>query len=134
MAEKRVKITAQDIRTKILAARDAKTEKLEIEEWGVTVWIYSLKYGERNRLLLKSGLGSKATGELNVDQINKFIMSLVVATTRDEDGNKIFTNDDIKELETRNSETITKIATIATRLSGLGAEGRNQIKGRFQGG
>ncbi len=133
MAETK-KITAQEIRSRILSAKDAKTEKLEIEEWNVTVWIHSLKYGERNRLLLKSGLGTKTTGELDVDQINNFIMSLVVATTRDEDGNKVFTKDDIKELETRNSETIDRIATIATRLSGLGAEGRAQIKGRFQRG
>ncbi len=126
------KVTAQGIRAKILAAKDAKTEKLEVKEWGVTIWIHSLKYGERNKLLTESGLDAKVTGTMDVKKINSFIMNLVVLAVKDEGGIQIFTKEDFKALETRNSEIIDEIATIATELAGLGAGGRARIKSRFQ--
>ena len=131
MTEK-VKVTAQDIRTKILAAKDSKAEKMEIEEWGVTIWIHSLKYRERTKLLTDAGMTATGNKGLGVKEINNFIMNLIQTTARDEDGNQIFTKEDIKKLENMNSEIIDRIAGIATELSGLGAEGRARIKNRFQ--
>jgi len=126
------KMSAQELRAKILASKDARVKELEVKEWGVTIWVHSLRYGERNKLLTDSGLGEKVTGTMDVKKINSFIMNLIVLTVKDNDGNQVFTKKDIEELETRNSEIVDEIATVATELSGLGAGGRARIKSRFQ--
>ena len=90
-----------------------------------------MKYSERTKLLTGSGMGATGNRNLGADEINDFIMNLIQITVRDEEGNNIFTKDDLKELDKKNSEVIDRIATVATNLSGLGAGGRAKVKDRF---
>lgn len=102
----------------ILAASDLSTESVACPEWGGAVLIRSMTGTQRDAyeqsLMTKDEAGSYV---VNTESMK---VKLVVATAVDDAGNALFTAADIPALSAKNASVIERLATVATRLSGLG--------------
>jgi len=118
-------------RDDILAARDAKTEVVEVPEWGGSVIVRSLSGTDRDRL---EGAGlqweKRPNGTLAIAgyQTAGTRARLVAASVVDEDGHLLFTPADVEALGAMDSIPLDRIADVATRLSGMGPAAIEEAK------
>ena len=96
----------------ILAAEDFKYADLEIPEWGGLVRIRSLSGGQRSII-------NQRVQEKNTEDLEEL---LVVMACVNEDGGRIFTNQDIPALKKKANSAITRIAKKIMEISGIGNE------------
>jgi len=133
MSEKK-KLTAEEIKQQIFSAKDIRLEEFKVSEWDTTVWLKALTYEERNKILEASGI--RTTREENkpvdVDQVENFVMSLLIEGVRDSNGNQIFNKGDIEALSKKSASAIDKIATALMEISGFGEELREELRKRFR--
>jgi hypothetical protein len=101
----------------ILKRTTLRTEKMEIPEWEGSVFIRELTGNERDEYEL-----SIVDPETN--QVNKAGMRaiLVVMTLVDEEGNKLFTLDDVDQVGALSSSALSKIFNKAAKLCGITEE------------
>jgi hypothetical protein len=102
----------------ILAASDLTTEVVECPEWGGSVVIRSMTGAQRDAYE-QSLMQKNEDGSLAVDT-DAMKVKLIVFAAVDDAGNPLFTADDIHALSGKNAAVIERLATVATRLSGLG--------------
>ena len=95
-----------DIKKRILNATDLKKESTYIPEWEAYVLVRELTALERQEVERK-----------DFSRVHIAVRCLI-----DEDGNNIFSDNDITELQRKSSSVIDRISAIATRLSGIGHE------------
>lgn len=100
-------------RDEILGADDLKTEDLYVPEWGGTVRVRALS--ARDREILRESV-SGPDGDVNVGQLR---MRLVIMSTVDESGEKVFTLNDYDALQEKNSAAVDRIFAVAQRLCKL---------------
>jgi len=118
------KLTAAQLRDKIFSAADTKPVAYEVEEWGVTLYIRPIRYNRRadfREILENADDDSVAAQE-------DFSMSMIIETCEDEDGNKLFTPDDIPMLKQRAMGTIDTLVMRIMDLSGFGQETRRRLR------
>ncbi len=96
----------------ILSAEDFQYADVEIPEWGGTVRVRSLSGGQRSVITQK--VQARETDDLEE--------LLVVMACVNEDGNRIFTNQDIPALKKKSNAAISRIAKKVMEVSGIGAE------------
>lgn len=95
------------LKEQILAASDLKQEKVEMPEWGCTVYVRAMSAAERLVFVEKSG----NTG-----------IRLCAQCLCDEQGNRLFTDEEAVELGKKSFDAIERICGIAMKLNGLGAD------------
>ena len=100
-------LTKQDI----LNSQDFELIELEIPEWGGKVYLRPFSLEQRERL---------EVAQKNPDATVHSLMGLTVAMSIcDEDGNLLFTPDDVDTLKQKSSKAIQDIFSSVTELNGF---------------
>lgn len=99
--------------TILAAAGKFKLEKVSIPEWGTDVWIRELKAGERDRIE-----GQQMTANGMAKYIN-FRSRVLVATLCDEQGARLFTDDQVEALAALPASGVDRAFDVACRVNRL---------------
>lgn len=103
-------------RDAILQAKDLPTEDVEVPEWGGTVRVRALTGAERDAfeqsIIEQRGKSTK----MNLQNMRAKLVALTVV---DEEGNRIFSDEDAKLLGQKSASALNRIFEVAQRLSGL---------------
>jgi hypothetical protein len=103
---------AKTLREQILATTDRKSEAVVVPEWGnAKVVIKTITAGEREQI--------ENMREKDGDNPTVLRARLLAFALHAEDGNKLFTVDDIPALAERSAPVIIRLNTIAMRLNAL---------------
>lgn len=102
------------IREKIRAADDLPRQEVEVAEWGVTVWVRSMTGAERDRW----DADLTTLGESRA--LENIRARLVVLTTVDANGVRLFGDDDAEWLGAKGAGGLDRIFTAASKLNRLG--------------
>jgi hypothetical protein len=109
-----------NLRDKILAAQDIKTEIVRIDEWDVEVEVRGMT-GRQRAILLQGVVGGQ--GKNSKVDLQKLYPQLVVMSTFDpETGKPVFLPGDSDALLGKSGAALEKIAKVAMELSGLNEE------------
>lgn len=109
-------------REEILSKTDLKKETLSVEEWGGDVIVSEMSAAMRDGW--EQAIREKdASGRLVSPRAK-----LVVFTVVDEEGERIFKDDDIEAIGKLSSATLEKICLVSMRLNGLGADEISKAK------
>lgn len=96
----------------ILSRDDIDREPVPVPEWGITVYVHALSGGGRDAWEASLMSGGKSVSDARA--------KLVVYSTFDEDGVRVFDDADVALLTTKSASALTRITNVATRLSKLG--------------
>ena len=106
-----------DIRTQILQADDLPSEKVEVPEWGVTVWVRSMSGHDRD--LFESQMIDLSEKGRRMDN---FRARLTVFCCVDESGKRIFKDGDISALGEKSGKALDRVFDVASRLNKMTEE------------
>lgn len=106
-------------RDAILGADDITYDVVDCPEWGGRVRVKSLTGRERADWQQASIQGTGQAATVNFRQTTVKLVALAVV---DADGKAIFANADVVKLAMKNSAPLERIAEVAMRLSGIGAD------------
>lgn len=113
-------------KAEIFAASDLKTETVEVPEWGGAVVIRAMTGTQRDayeQSLMKRGDDGKFT--VDTDGMRA---KLVLYTAVDEQGNALFTADDLAALSGKSAAVIERLALAAQRMNGLASDSVDEAK------
>jgi len=101
----------------IVAAKDIKTEVIDVPEWGGSVIIREMtgKVREEFEMFVQERRG--ADDSLNLRGMRTLVLS---QTLVDEEGNALFTKDDVAVLGDKNAAVIDRLFTVAMELNKIG--------------
>lgn len=103
-------------REQILKADDLVTEIVDVPEWNGSVIIRTITGIERDQLEASIVTDS---GEKNMDNLRA---KLIVLSVVDEDGKRMFNTVDIVALGGKSAAALSRIFTVAMKLSGFSKE------------
>jgi hypothetical protein len=108
-------------RDAILGSDDKQYEDVAVPEWGGTVRVAGMTGGDRNSyqasMVVVGPNGSVQRLNMN-DQLAKLLSRCLI----DEDGNRLFSDKDIKALSAKSGAVLDRLGDVALRLSGLRKE------------
>ena len=119
---------SQEIRDKIIKSKDYKNEKVHVEEWGVDVYIREMSSADRlefrSKYLKKDEeenliLDEKGDPIPDVEAAFTYAESLLVKTLADEDGKRIFSDDQVEELAQKSGTVLDVLYEKAAKLNNL---------------
>lgn len=114
-------------REQILQADDRKTVVVEVPEWGGSVIVSSMDGITRDKFEASLVLGDgKVNRKINLENMRA---RLVALCTVDEDGNRLFTDDDVTILGKKNAKALDKVADVCQELNGLTDKKLEEAKG-----
>lgn len=116
-------------RAAILAAPDLKYEEVPVPEWGGTVRVRGMTGSERDAWELRCAR-SRETPSPD-DHIRA---SLVAYTIVDENGNRLFSDEDIAALGAKSAAAVTRVYDVASRLSRVTKGDIEELKGNSDAG
>lgn len=102
----------------ILGADDRKSEDVDVPEWGGTVRLVGLSGAERDAYeasLVVLGPKGNAIGRNFVNMRARLVAKCLV----DEDGDRLFTDSEIKDLGTKSGAVIDRLFDKAKAMSGI---------------
>ena len=105
-----------NLRDKIFAANDLRTEEVNIPEWGVTVCVYELTAGERERISSRS----------DTAEPHELIAETVIMGVRDSEGVRIFSSEDKGMLLDKSYGVLDRLYSKILALSGVAATDAEQ--------
>jgi hypothetical protein len=120
-----------DLRAKILAAKDIKTERVDMPEWDLSVLVRGLKGIERDAFEESCYIGRGKDRQENFVNLRA---NLVARSIVDEDGVRVFSDDDIVALGEKSAAALDRIFAVAQRLSGLGQKDLETLVGNSGSG
>jgi len=103
-------------RDEILQAQDLPTEQVHVPEWGGDVLVRALTGAERDRFEQSIVEQRGKNTRMNLQNIRAKLVALTVV---DEQGNRIFKDEDVKWLGNKSAAALDRIFEVAQRLSGL---------------
>lgn len=106
-------------RDAILAVDDVQYEDVEVPEWGGRVRVKSLTGRERDALEASMIVGKGKNANVNMNNLRA---KLVGRSVVDEDGKRLFSDDDIAALGAKSAAALTRVYEVAQRLSGITQE------------
>lgn len=116
-------------REQILEAQDLQTEQVEVPEWGGAVLVRGLTGAQRGDylqgLVIFDGKGNR-TG-VNLKNTHRLVALCLV----DENGKRLFTDADMKDLGGKSGAALERVETVALRLSGLDREDVEELTENF---
>lgn len=119
----------------IMAAPDIKSECVSVPEWGGDVMVYGMSGNERDEyessIVEVSGSGKTQTQTLRMQRVRAKLCSL---TIRDEDGRRMFDDDELDALGGKSSQALQRIFEVAQRLSGLTQEDTEALAKNLESG
>lgn len=111
-------------RDAILAVNDVQYEDVPVSEWGGTVRVKSLTGKERDALEASMIVGKGKNANVN---LNNLRAKLVARSIVDENGARIFSDDDITALGAKSAAALTRVYEVAQRLSGITQEDVDEL-------
>ena len=114
-------------REAILGVKDLVREDVDVPEWGGPVRVQGLTAAERDDFeasLLKDG-------KLSTTNIRA---KLVVRCCRDDEGNRLFCDEDADELALKSGRAVDRVFAVAQRLSGLSRSDVEELRGNSSAG
>lgn len=115
-------LTAADI----LDADDIRSEYVEVPEWGGTVKVVGLTGEQRNKVGALMRVEAKKTSE--DDALAFFQMRIVAAAMVDEDGKRLFSQNDVVKLAKKSAGAIQRVYEVAAKLAGIGDDALEEAK------
>ena len=103
-------------RDEILQAPDQKIETIPVPEWGGEVCVRSLSAADRDRLEASMIKVRGKERSVNLENIRAKLLSMAAC---DEDGKRLFSEADVKELGGKNAAAVQRVFVAAQRLAGL---------------
>ena len=103
-------------RDEILQVQDLPTEQVHVPEWGGDVLVRALTGAERDRFEQSIVEQRGKNTRMNLQNIRAKLVALTVV---DEQGNRIFKDEDVKWLGNKSAAALDRIFEVAQRLSGL---------------
>lgn len=103
----------------ILKAADVKTEEVQVPEWGGTVLVRGMTGAERDAY--EASVMVQYNGQVQMNTANGRA-KLVVKCIVDDDGNRLFTDEDAVEVGAKSGRALDRLFEVAARLSGLREE------------
>ena len=111
-------------REAILAIPDIKREVVQIPEWGGAVTVQGLTGDERDDFEATCVKGRGKKTEVN---LRNFRAKLVARSCIQEDGSRLFSDDDAAALGKKSGAAINRVFEVASRLSGLTDEDLEEL-------
>ena len=102
-----------------------RLKKVEVPEWGDTVFIRPLTVLEHAKL---ADLGTKYEKGSNVDRMKNGTMRLVQWSVCDEQGNQLFETADIEALMNKPTSAFLRLQDEILALSGMTGESRKELE------
>ncbi len=106
-------------RQAILAADDLKSEEVHVPQWGGSVRIRVMTGLERDELRME--FAKYSNGDAGA-----FAAVLVASCAVDDEGNRLFTMDDVAALRGKGAAALDGPAAVAMRLNGLGGKAHEE--------
>lgn len=103
-------------RDAILTASDIQTEVVEVPEWGGSVLVRGLTGAQRDRFEASMVELKKGKQVLKLSNLRAYLAALSIV---DEQGQLLFSNEDIEALGNKSCAALQRIWDVARRLSGL---------------
>lgn len=113
-------------RDAILKAQDLPTEVVEIPEWNGAVIVRGLTGAERDAFEQSIVETRGKNTRMNLRNIRAKLVALTVV---DEDGNRIFSDEDAEALGKKSAAALDRVFAVAQRLSGLRPEDVEELAG-----
>lgn len=118
--------TRDQLRDLILGADDCPTEVVEVPEWGVSVTVKGMSGEQRDAFEASIRKHTPNGDELDPRDFRaKFVSRVLV----DDDGARLFTNEEVKLLSRKSAVALQRIFSVGQRLSGYGDEELADIQG-----
>lgn len=108
-------MNANEMKNKILSMDDLKREKISIPEWGLEAFMRSMTAIEVEEFQ------ASINNSDNDDYIG-FRAKLVSICLVADDGQRVFSDEDVEALNQKSSDVIGRLAEIAQKLNGLTAD------------
>ena len=126
-----------DLRDQIFGAQDLPKEEVFVPEWDVTVWVRGLTAAEKDDYhmgaLVLAGDGTPVIedgkAKLALDRLKDMRIKLVLYTTVDDKGGRIFSDDDAEKLGTKATGAIERLFEVASRLNRFSDSDAEELAG-----
>jgi hypothetical protein len=115
-------------RDEIADAQDLTLERIAVPEWGGDVFVRGMNGAERDAYLA-GALDAKG----NVD-LHNMTARLVAASAVDETGERLFTEADVQMLAGKSAAALSRVFSVASRLSGISKEDVEALAKNSEGG
>lgn len=124
-------------REQILGAKDLKQERVDVPEWApegadkseAYVYVRAMTALDRDRL---EELGSRDP-QTNRRQVRNFRAQLVMLSCYDDEGKRIFQEQDIAVLSQKSLRPIERIVETALRISGISQQDQEDLEKKLDG-
>jgi len=113
-------------REAILQADDLPRELVEVPEWGGALYVRALTGAERDAFEQSIVETRGKNTRMNLRNIRARLVALTVI---DEDGNRLFSDDDVEALGRKSAAALNRVFEVAQRLSGLRPEDVEELAG-----
>jgi len=117
-------------RDAILQADDLPRELVEVPEWSGSVYVRALTGIERDAFEQSVVEQKGKSTKMNLRNIRA---KLVALTAVDEEGKRLFTDDDAALLGKKSAAALDRVFDVAQRLSGLRQEDVEELAGNSEG-
>jgi hypothetical protein len=108
----------------ILAVNDMKSEEIFIDEWDSWVIVRALTGKQRDEYESSLYKMNGNNVKINLENVRALLVALSCV---DKDGNRLFSKQDIEALGDKSASALDKIATVASKLSGLTASDKDNL-------
>lgn len=108
----------------ILEANDTATETVDVPEWGGAVNVRALNATERGQFIQVTVL-AKEGERRNLGESEALLVAL---GTANEQGDRLFTDEQVERLKLKNAAPVHRIAEAVLRLSGLTGAAQDEAK------
>ena len=115
----------------ILAVSDIQIELVNVPEWDGDVYVKSMTGAERDQYEADM-VTSKKAGEERIIDMSDLRAKLCSMTICDENGNRLFTEKDVRKLTEKSAAALQRIFKVAQRLSGIGDEDLKELTGGLE--
>lgn len=103
----------------ILDAQDLETREVEVPEWGGVVLVKGMTGVERDDFEAQMIVGKGKNTTVNMKNVRA---KLVAASVVDEDGQRLFTDQDVQALGKKSAAALDRVFAVAQRLSKIGKD------------
>lgn len=114
----------------ILGADDRRHEDTPVPEWGGTVRVRGLTGKERDAF--EASLVDKKTGQTS--KLANARARMLVMTLVDDDGNRLFSMEDVSALGAKSAAALERVFAVARRLSGMSDDDLAELVEDFDAG
>jgi len=104
-----------DLKNHILSVADSPLEKIAVPEWDCAFYLRNMTGTERDSWELASFRDGKISPE-------HFRAKLLVRCIADEQGKRVFTDEDAAALSGKSSQVLLRLYDVAARLNGIGVK------------